>query len=113
MTARLHPDDVAALAQAVAALMADHPHAPGDGRQPPVLLDAAQAADLLGVPKSWVLAEARADRIPHVRLGKYVRFEAAGLELWWQARRRGPWRTNGAAAHRAASDMNNRRDPHG
>lgn len=54
------------------------------------LIDSAQAADLLGVPKTWVLAEARADRIPHVRLGRYVRFEAEQLEAWWQARRRGP-----------------------
>lgn len=56
----------------------------------PALIDAGQAADLLGVPTTWVLAEARADRIPHVRLGRYVRFEAAQLEAWWQARRRGP-----------------------
>lgn len=54
------------------------------------LIDAAQAGELLGVPKSWVLAEARAGRIPHVRLGRYVRYEAAELEVWWQARRRGP-----------------------
>lgn len=54
------------------------------------LIDAGGAAEMLGVPKSWVLAEARADRIPHVRLGRYVRFEPAELEAWWQARRRGP-----------------------
>lgn len=61
------------------------------------LIDAQAAADLLGVPKTWVLAEARADRIPHVRLGRYVRFEADALEAWWQTRRRGPWRNNGTA----------------
>src|SRR5215208_2440014 len=33
------------------------------------LLDANGAAALLTVPATWVLAEARADRIPHVRLG--------------------------------------------
>lgn len=54
------------------------------------LLTADQAAELLRVPKTWVLAEARADRIPHVRLGRYVRFEPAQLEQWWHARRRGP-----------------------
>jgi len=56
------------------------------------LIDAAEAGALLGVPKTWVLAEARADRIPHVRLGRYVRFEPVELEEWWQARRRGPQR---------------------
>lgn len=54
------------------------------------LLTAEQAAALLSVPRTWVLAEARADRIPHVRLGRYVRFEADALEQWWAQRRRGP-----------------------
>lgn len=54
------------------------------------LIDAAEAGELLGVPKSWVLAEARADRVPHVRLGRYVRFEPDELERWWRQRRRGP-----------------------
>lgn len=56
------------------------------------LLDAEQAAALLAIPKSWVLAEARADRIPHVRLGRYVRFDAAELEAWARERTRGPRR---------------------
>lgn len=55
------------------------------------LLDAAGAAELLAVPKSWLLAEARADRIPHVRLGRYVRFDAEELAAWIRSsRRRGP-----------------------
>ena len=57
------------------------------------LLDSKSAAALLNVPATWVLAEARADRIPHVRLGRYVRFDAAELQSWWQSRRRGPWRS--------------------
>ena len=54
------------------------------------LIDAKAAGELLNVPASWVLAEARNDRIPHVRLGRYVRFEARELEAWWQTRARGP-----------------------
>ncbi|MGH2902354.1 MAG: helix-turn-helix domain-containing protein [Solirubrobacteraceae bacterium] len=67
------------------------------------LLDAAEAGRLLSVPASWVLAEARADRIPHVRLGRYVRFSADALEEWWRARMRGPWRARGAASRTARS----------
>lgn len=52
----------------------------------PRLVDAATAAALLGVPTSWVLAEARRNRIPHVRLGKYVRFEPDGLTAWWKGK---------------------------
>ena len=54
------------------------------------LVDAEAASELLNVPKSWVLAEARANRIPHVRLGRYVRFEPDALRAWWRERRRGP-----------------------
>ena len=67
------------------------------------LLDAKGAAALLNVPATWVLAEARADRIPHVRLGRYVRFDAAELHVWWQTRRRGPWRPHNAGRARSAT----------
>ncbi len=53
------------------------------------LIDATATGQLLGVPPSWVLAEARRDRNPHVRLGRYVRFEPAELEARWRAQMRG------------------------
>jgi len=65
------------------------------------LLTAQQAAEVLNVPASWVLAEARSGRIPHVRLGRYVRFELGELEVWWRSRARGPWRSRGVAAEQA------------
>ena len=56
------------------------------------LLDAKGAAELLNVPESWVRQEARADRIPHIKLGaRYVRFDAEELQEWLStSRRRGP-----------------------
>jgi excisionase family DNA binding protein len=72
-------------------------------RTPPQLLDAEQAGQLLNVPATWLLAEARADRVPHVRLGRYVRFDGDELEAWWRARVRGPWRSRGAAARTAGT----------
>jgi excisionase family DNA binding protein len=54
------------------------------------LLDAPGLAELLDVPETWVRAEARAERIPHVRLGRYVRFDAAEVRRWLEGRRRGP-----------------------
>lgn len=62
----------------------------GTARAVEPLLDAGQAAELLNVPKSWVLAEARAARIPHIRLGRYVRFQGSQLQAWWQEREQGP-----------------------
>ena len=38
------------------------------------LLSAPELAGLLRVPVSWVYSAARTERIPCIRLGKYVRF---------------------------------------
>jgi len=46
------------------------------------LLDAGQVADRLGVPKTWVLESARSGAIPHIRLGRYVRFDLDDVDQW-------------------------------
>ncbi len=52
------------------------------GAQFTPLIDAKAAGQLLGVPHTWLLAQARAGRIPHHRLGHYVRFSADDLKGW-------------------------------
>lgn len=47
-----------------------------------VLLTAEEVACLLRVTKGWVYAAARAGRIPHVRLGRYIRYRAEAIERW-------------------------------
>ena len=46
------------------------------------LMDAQQAAGMLGVPQTWLLAQARANAVPHHRLGHYVRFDETELIRW-------------------------------
>jgi excisionase family DNA binding protein len=46
------------------------------------LLTADEEAERLGVSKDWVWAQARAGRIPHVRLGRFRRFREEALEAW-------------------------------
>jgi excisionase family DNA binding protein len=46
------------------------------------LLDAAEVAELLNVPKSWVLESARSGALPCVRIGRYVRFDRGDVEAW-------------------------------
>jgi excisionase family DNA binding protein len=46
------------------------------------LLNADQLAERLGVPRSWVYAEARSGRLPHVPLGRYKRFRAESVDEW-------------------------------
>jgi excisionase family DNA binding protein len=51
------------------------------------LVDAQQAARMLAVPASWLLAQARRGAIPHHRLGHYVRFDVDELADWLRERR--------------------------
>jgi excisionase family DNA binding protein len=53
------------------------------------LLDAAELAERLNVPKNWPLEQARAGNIPHVRLGRYVRFEWSDIEEWLASQKTG------------------------
>lgn len=61
-----------------------------DGRESLSLLSADQVAELLRVPKSWVYAETRAGRMPHVVLGRYRRYRRTAIDEWVTARERGP-----------------------
>ena len=54
------------------------------------LMTADDVAQYLCVKRSWVYAEARAGRIPHVRLGRYTRFNRESVEAWAAERERGP-----------------------
>jgi excisionase family DNA binding protein len=46
------------------------------------LLTAEEVAALLRVTPAWVYAETRHHRIPHVRLGRYVRYRRDALAEW-------------------------------
>jgi predicted DNA-binding transcriptional regulator AlpA len=49
------------------------------------LITAAQVAKKLGVPESWVREHCRGrceKQLPHVRLGKYVRFIDSKIDEW-------------------------------
>ncbi len=58
------------------------------------LLTVDDVAALLKVSRSWVYEHTRArgtpraERLPHVKLGKYVRFEASAIRSFLESRRR-------------------------
>jgi excisionase family DNA binding protein len=56
------------------------------------LLTDVEVAELLAVPASWVGREARANRIPHLRLGRYRRFEREAVHAWLEQQQAGQWR---------------------
>lgn len=53
------------------------------------LLRAEDVAEALGVTADFVYALARRDEIPHVRIGRTVRFRADVIDEWLQANVRG------------------------
>ena len=51
------------------------------------LMTVNEVAGLLKVPASWVYERTRrrgAERIPHMKLGKYLRFSMAEVKTWLQ-----------------------------
>jgi excisionase family DNA binding protein len=46
------------------------------------LLTAADVAELLSVPVSWVREHTRSGGIPHVQLGHYVRYRQETVVTW-------------------------------
>jgi excisionase family DNA binding protein len=58
------------------------------------LLDAGEVAELLAVPERWVREHARGGLLPHVRLGRYVRFDRADVLAWVDEQKAGgaAWR---------------------
>jgi excisionase family DNA binding protein len=59
------------------------------------LLTADEVASLMQVTPAWVYAECRRNALPHLRLGRYVRFRRSAIDRWLDGSERGP-RTNGA-----------------
>jgi len=53
------------------------------------LLTADEVASRLGVLPSWVNKAARANRIPHICVGRYRRFRWPEIEAWLEDQRRG------------------------
>ena len=57
-------------------------------------IDSAEFAKRISMTESWVRNQTRNnchDRIPHVKLGRYVRFEwnSPELDAWWDRHRKG------------------------
>lgn len=64
---------------ALVAIMKDH----GVG-----LLTIDEAAALLRVPKSWLYERTRTNSVPHMKLGKYLRFDQQEFLAWARQFRR-------------------------
>jgi excisionase family DNA binding protein len=49
------------------------------------LIEAPEVAAILGMGIDWVYSETRANRIPHVKLGRCRRYRRSSIEAWLSA----------------------------
>ena len=61
----------------------------GLGRDDREMMVAPEVAKLLRMTPAWVYAQTRADKIPHVTLGRYFRYRRAAIDAWVREIERG------------------------
>lgn len=83
--------------------------------KPSRLLEPQEVAEYLGMKVRWVYEEAKAGRLPHVRLGRYVRFRQESIDAWLEARESAatmPSGTNRPAGGRTSRGTHRRTSSH-
>jgi excisionase family DNA binding protein len=48
------------------------------------LIGICEMAEKLDVPVSWIYSRTRTNEIPHLKIGKYVKFDPEKVMLWIQ-----------------------------
>jgi excisionase family DNA binding protein len=51
---------------------------------------AQEVADILNLPESWVREATRQGRLPHLRLGRYIRYHQEAITSWLESQAAGP-----------------------
>jgi len=60
------------------------PHYCGDNQR---LIEIDELSSMLGVSKNTLYDWCAVKKIPHIKLGKFLRFKAADIESWLEAKR--------------------------
>lgn len=64
------------------AAVGEFPELNGSAGSDRELMVAPELAVILRMTPAWVYAQARANKIPHVPLGRYIRFRRATIDAW-------------------------------
>ena len=69
------------------------------------LLTAEEVAALLSVPTRWVREHTRSGTLPHVRLGRYVRYRLSAILEWVEQQEQGgaAWRKHRPRVQKAGA----------
>lgn len=54
------------------------------------LISPKELAEKTGLPISWIYAKTESNALPHLKLGRYVRFVPSEVSRWFEAQHRGP-----------------------
>jgi excisionase family DNA binding protein len=54
------------------------------------LLNIEELAENLGLDESWIYTKTRTKEIPHIKLGKYLRFSENSILEWLDSHKQGP-----------------------
>jgi excisionase family DNA binding protein len=65
------------------------------------LLTAADIAELLNLPESWVREATRQGHLPHLHLGRYIRYQASDIDAWLADHKASPGPGGPRRPHRA------------
>jgi len=71
-------------------------------RRPDELLTADEVAAMLRMKRAWVYAETRRGALPHVRLGRYVRYRRSAVTAWVEGLEQGTRTAHHAPPRRVA-----------
>ena len=52
------------------------------------LLSVREAAVRFGLPISWLYSAAAARRVPHLKVGRYLKFRVSEMDAWLEKQRR-------------------------
>lgn len=66
------------------------------------LLTADEVATMLRMKRAWVYAETRRGSLPHVRLGRYVRYRRSAVTAWVESLEQGARTARHATPRRVA-----------
>ncbi len=45
--------------------------------------------EITGLPRSWLYSASAAGRVPHYKIGKYLKFSPSEVQRWLESHRRG------------------------
>lgn len=80
MRTELEPQDIEAVAQRVAEVLAPALSRVSKSKGDDTLFDVKGLADYLKVDPSWIYKQVQYGSLPHIKLGKYLRFSKAAID---------------------------------